>query len=72
MPFVETDDPVLRHHLTNIVDDPLRSRWITALLRPVGDVGKDALAQRKKRLRLRHSMFEPVGQQGEARPDVAY
>ena len=37
---VEADDPVLRHHLAHVVDDPLRRRREAAFLRPVGDAAR--------------------------------
>ena len=68
---VEADDAFLRHDLPHVVDDALRRQGKAALLRPVGDLRKNPAAQRQERAGIRYPPLEPVGQQLEARADIA-
>ena len=68
---VERDDAVGRHHLAHVADDALRrqreARLLGAGKRPLDDV----LAQRDQRAGVRQLALDAIGQQGQARPEIA-
>ena len=69
---VEGHDPVLRHHLTHVVDDPLRGRRKAAFRGTVEDAAENSLPQRQQRLGMGELPFQSVGEERKARADVAH
>ena len=68
---VEADDAVLRHDLAHVADDALRRDREAVLVGAVVDARQDLLPQREE-VRIRIELAaEPVGEQREARADVA-
>ena len=68
---VEADDAVLRHDLADVVHDPLRRDREAVLVGAVVDARQDLLPQVQE-IRIRVELAsKPVGQQREARADVA-
>ena len=66
---VERQDAVVRHHLSYIVDQPLRCEAI--LRRPRRDALENALPQMEKRLRVRQLALKAVRQRLQRGADIA-
>ena len=69
---VEGDDPVLGHHLADVVDDPLRRQREAALGRAVADAAAGCSSRSGSSAEaVVQPALEPVGQQRQARADIA-